>query len=325
MPHSGTPFRGNLSDIDIAALREFIEIVEAGGITAAQGRLGKGKSAISLTLSRLEARLSMRLCDRGRSGFRLTEQGQMVHSAAIQLMSEIGRFTDFIGAATHKLEGEVSMLADDSFLFEFADPLSRAIARIKDRYPKLKLNLRMTSPDHVLASVLEGSADLGFTALIRQSDALVATPVCKERMGIFCGKDHPLFSRDDACLTMEELRRHDFVAAEVAQDADYSDFVGAFTVTAVAPTILSRMLLILSSRYLGFMPVAFAAPWAARGDIREIAARGSRGANTCYLIHRRARPLGLAGSIFRRMILDEFAGWQSADEAAPGAFASTTG
>ena len=203
MTHSGTPFRGSLSDIDIAALREFIEIVEAGGITAAQGRLGKGKSAISLTLSRLEARLSMRLCDRGRSGFRLTEQGQMVHSAAIQLMSEIGRFTDFIGAATHKLEGEVSMLADDSFLFEFADPLSRAIARIKDRYPGLKLNLRMISPDHVLASVLEGSADLGFTALIRQSDALVSTPVCKERMGVFCGKDHPLFSRDDACLTME--------------------------------------------------------------------------------------------------------------------------
>ena len=31
MSHSGTPFRGNLSDIDIAALREFIAIVEAGG------------------------------------------------------------------------------------------------------------------------------------------------------------------------------------------------------------------------------------------------------------------------------------------------------
>lgn len=311
MSHSGTPFRGNLSDTDIAALREFIEIVEAGGITAAQGRLGKGKSAISLTLSRLEARLSMRLCDRGRSGFRLTEQGQMVHSAAIQLMNEIGRFTDFVGAATHKLEGEVSMLADDSFLFEFADPLSGAIARIKDRYPGLKLNLRMTSPDQVLASVLEGSADLGFTALIRPSDALVATPVCKERMGIFCGRDHPLFVREDASLTMEDLHRHDFVAAEVAQEADYSNFVGAFIPSATAPTILSRMLLILSSRYLGFMPLAFAAPWSDRGDIREIAIPGSRGANTCYLIHRRARPLGLGGSIFRRMILDEFEQWRA--------------
>src|SRR5690606_13361160 len=97
------PFRGNLSDADIASLREFVEIVEAGGITAAQARLGKGKSAISLGLSRLEGRLAMRLCERGRSGFRLTEQGQMVHSAAVQLLGEIGRFNDFIGAATQKL------------------------------------------------------------------------------------------------------------------------------------------------------------------------------------------------------------------------------
>ena len=85
------------------------------------------------------------------------------------------------------------------------------------------------------------------------------------------------------------------------------------------------MLLILSSRYLGFMPVAFAAPWVAKGDIREIAARGSRGANTCYLIHRRARPLGLAGSIFRRMILDEFAGWKPGSGTVPGPLASSAG
>lgn len=163
MPHQRV-FRGRLSDIDIASLREFIEIVEAGGITAAEGRLGKGKSAISLGLSRLESRLSMRLCERGRSGFRLTEQGQMVHSAAVELMAEIGRFSDFIGAAASRLEDEIAMFADDSFLFEFGEPLAR-----------------------------------------------------------------------------------------------------------------------------------------------EIAVPGSRGANTCYLIHRRARPLGLGGSILRSMILDEFA------------------
>ena len=96
---------------------------------AAQARLGKGKSAISLTLGRLEERLAMRLCERGRSGFRLTEQGQMVHSAALQLLDEIGRFNDFIGAATRKLEDEISFFCDDSFLYEFGDPLARAIAR----------------------------------------------------------------------------------------------------------------------------------------------------------------------------------------------------
>src|SRR5690606_5625500 len=195
------------------------------------------------------------------SGFRLTEQGQMVHSAAVELMAEIARFSDFIGAAASRLEDEISMFADDSFLFEFGEPLARAIARMHDRYPNLELNLRMTSPDQILASVLEGSADLGFTALIAPNKALVATPVCKERMGIFCGREHPLFARDDAALTMDELRRHGFVAAEVAQEPAFSDFLGGFRIAATAPTILSRMVLVLSSRYLGSLPLAFAAPW----------------------------------------------------------------
>lgn len=301
------PFRGNLSDADIASLREFVEIVEAGGVTAAQARLGKGKSAISLGLSRLEGRLAMRLCERGRSGFRLTEQGQMVHSAAVQLLGEIGRFNDFIGAATQKLEDKVTLFVDDSFLFEFGEPMSRAIGRISDRYPGLRLTIRMSSPDHIYASVLEGVADLGFTALSRHTDALAATPVCTEWMGIFCGRQHPLFDMDDAVITPAELRRHSFVATEVTQEEAYSEFVRGLMIRATAPTILSRMLLVLSSRYLGVVPISFAQHWVEKGDIRELRAEGSRTANTCYLIHRRARPLGLGGTIFRNMLIDELA------------------
>ncbi|WP_170990131.1 LysR family transcriptional regulator [Aquamicrobium sp. LC103] len=299
------PFRGNPSDADIARLREFVEIVAAGGVTAAQARLGKGKSAISLGLTRLEERLGLRLCERGRSGFRLTEQGHLVHSAAVQLLNEIGRFSDFVGAATRRLEDEITMLTDDSFVFEFADPLARAIARISDRYPDLKLNIRMTSPDQVYASVLEGSADLGFTALIRHSDALDVTSVCAERMGIFCGRDHPLFGRDDATLSYEELRQHGFVAAEVTQEAAFSEFVRGLTIKAVAPTILSRMIMILSSRYLGMVPIEFARYWVERGAIRELQISGGRTANMCYLIHRKARPLGLGSTIFRGILIDE--------------------
>lgn len=298
-------FRGKLSDADIARLREFVEIVAAGGLTAAEARLGKGKSAISLALTRLEGRLGLRLCERGRSGFRLTEQGHLVHSAAVQLLNEIGRFSDFVGTATRRLEDEITMFADDSFAFEFVEPLARAIARISDRYPDLKLNIRMTSPDHVYAAALEGSADLGFTALIRPNGALDVLPVCTERMGVFGGRNHPLFERDDSTLTYEELRRHAFVASEVRQEVGFSNFMHGLFIKAVAPTILSRMVLILSSRYLGIVPIEFARYWVRSGAIRELIIEGGRTANTCYLIHRKARPLGLGAAIFRNIIIDE--------------------
>ncbi|WP_158279419.1 LysR family transcriptional regulator [Falsochrobactrum shanghaiense] len=305
MTKHATPFRGNLSNADIARLREFVEIVSAGGITAAQARLGKGKSAISLGLTRLEERLGLHLCERGRGGFRLTQQGLLVHSAAVQLLAEIGRFTDFVGATTRKLEDEITLYADDSFVFEFGDPLARAIARINDHYPDVKLNIRMSSPDHIYESVLEGSADIGFTALIRDNPALNATPISTELMGIFCGRDHPLFRADDTKLSYDDLRQHGFVASEVMQEEGFSEFFRGLTIKAIAPTILSRMIMILSSRYLGVVPVEFARHWVEKGAIRELQIDRGRTENTCFLIHRKARPLGLGGAIFREMIAKE--------------------
>lgn len=298
-------FRGTLSDVDLGRLREFVVIVSAGGITAAEARLGKGKSAISLSLSRLEERLGVRLCERGRSGFSLTEQGRLIHSAAIRLLDDINLFSDFVGSAARRLEDEITLLADDSFVFEFEQPLSRAIARLNDRYPAIKLNVRMTAPQQVYAAVLEGSADLGFTALIRQNDALEATIVSTEKMGIFCGREHPLFDGDDELLNYEDLRRHVFVAAEVKQEAAFSQFMGGLTIKAVAPTILSRMIMILSSRYLGIVPLEFAHHWVRQGSIREILVSGGRTENTCYLIHRKARPLALGSAILRDMLVEE--------------------
>ncbi|MFT3972143.1 MAG: substrate-binding domain-containing protein [Amaricoccus sp.] len=223
----------------------------------------------------------------------------------LELLSEIGRFTDFVGAATRQLEGAINVMADDSFAFELEVPLARTIARVHERFPGLQLNLRMTAPDRIFASVLEGSADLGFTALIRPSDAFEAVPVGLEEMGLFCGRGHPLFDAADETLTEDDLRRYDFVAAEVTQGPEVTAFVSGLRIRAAAPTILSRMLLIISSRYLGFAPVEFAQYWVRKGSIREITMPAGRYTNQCYVIHRRARPLGIGGGIFRGILLDE--------------------
>ena len=65
-----------LADIDIKLLRVFLAIVEAGGFAAAQAQLNLSPSRISTLLADLEARLGMRLCQRGRVGFRLTDKGR---------------------------------------------------------------------------------------------------------------------------------------------------------------------------------------------------------------------------------------------------------
>ena len=65
-----------VSDFDIRLLRLFRSVVECGGFSAAESVLGIGRSAISQQMSDLEQRLGLRLCQRGRAGFALTEEGR---------------------------------------------------------------------------------------------------------------------------------------------------------------------------------------------------------------------------------------------------------
>jgi len=300
-----TGFRGKLSDGDITLLREFLEISAAGGITAAEHRLNKSKSAISIGLSKLEKRLGIRLCERGRSGFSLTEQGQLVHTAAEQLMDEIDRFSSFVGTASHHLEGEVSVMFDDSLIFEMERPIASVIAKMNELFPQMDLRVRMSSPDRILGAVLEGNADLGFTTVLQESHAIDIKPLFVEEMGIFCGNNHPLYYMDDKDITYADLQRHIFVRTDAVQTEELRQFLSGLSFSASAQTILSRMLLVLSSRYLGFIPLRFAEVWVQKGRAREIRISGSRVGNICSVIHRKSRPLGIGASSFRDILIAE--------------------
>ena len=79
------PHKGALSDVDLRLLRVFAEIVRCNGFSAAQASLGMTQATISAHMRHLEDRLGVRLCERGRSGFYLTNEGKQIHSAVLDL------------------------------------------------------------------------------------------------------------------------------------------------------------------------------------------------------------------------------------------------
>ena len=82
-----------ISNPDIHLLRVFVAVVECGGFSAAQISLNVAQSTISTQMSSLETRLGLRLCNRGRAGFSLTDDGRAVYDAAISLFHSIDQFT----------------------------------------------------------------------------------------------------------------------------------------------------------------------------------------------------------------------------------------
>lgn len=75
--------------MDIEDLRTFIEVAQAGGVSAAAGRLGISKSMVSRRLVRLEGELGVQLLARSTRGAALTEAGAVFRDHAARVCTEI--------------------------------------------------------------------------------------------------------------------------------------------------------------------------------------------------------------------------------------------
>ena len=105
-----------VSDFDIRLLRIFRSVVECGGFSAAETVLGIGRSAISQQMSDLEQRLGLRLCQRGRAGFSLTEEGREVYQSALQLLGALESFRTEVNGLHHHLRGELTIGLTDNLV-----------------------------------------------------------------------------------------------------------------------------------------------------------------------------------------------------------------
>src|SRR5690242_18173615 len=81
-----------LANVDLRLLKVFVAVAESGSYAAAQADLGIAASTISIHMTDLERKLGMRLCDRGRSGFRLTSSGEAVLEETKRLFAAMGSF-----------------------------------------------------------------------------------------------------------------------------------------------------------------------------------------------------------------------------------------
>ena len=151
---------GRLSDIDVRLLRHFVTVVEAGGFSLAAARLNVSESTISQQMSDLEARLGMRLCERGRGGFRLTRNGDEVYKATVELLEDMTRFRDRLAVLGSELSGTLNLGVADAIITMAESNLIETIRAYGDKCPDIAINLHMLTPRELERGVIDGRLQL---------------------------------------------------------------------------------------------------------------------------------------------------------------------
>jgi len=74
---------------EVAELQLFVQIVNAGNLSAAARALNSSPAAMSRRLSALESRLGVRLVTRTSRSFELTEEGQLFYDRCTRIVTDI--------------------------------------------------------------------------------------------------------------------------------------------------------------------------------------------------------------------------------------------
>lgn len=258
-----------VQDVDLRLLRIFVTIVECGGLSAAESRLNIGRSTISTHLSDLEIRLGLTLCKRGRSGFELTDAGRITYQASLELLQQCETFASTVAGSKQQLSGRVTIAIIDTLVSDPRCGVAQAIATLKAKSDNLQFDIYVCEAREVETSVANGRSLVGIGVSRHHIRGLDYLPLHNETNYLYCGKDHPLFASDsieiNRLLPQAEVVTSNYLRDKESRndDLNYQNSASAYHDEGIAH-------LILSGKFIGYLPEHFASHWVDKGLFRAI-------------------------------------------------------
>jgi len=291
-----------VSDLDLRLIQVFLTVVDSRGFAAAQTTLNLGLSTISSHISTLEKRLGVRLCNRGRAGFRLTEEGHKVYEIARRLSGTMSAASAELASLRNVLKGKLRIGIVDNVINNPQAAVHKAIHLFDKREHEVSVTVEIVSPRDLERQVADGMLEVGVGPRINGRGALDYTPLFNEQQYLYCGSLHPLFN-DDPCLWSLKQIASEKYASHVCPLPGEPEFTQILRNVTTAHNMEGVAILILSGRFIGFLPQHYAQNWELSGDLKRINPDRCHYENSFYFMCGKDQPHNKIVSRFRSDIM----------------------
>ena len=144
-----------MRNLDLTALRSFVAIADAGGVTRAAGFLNLTQSAVSMQIKRLEDMLQLALLDRSGRKVALTAAGEQLLGYARRMLT---LNDEAFGRLTHNsFEGEIVLGVPHDIVYP---NIPTVLQRFNRDYPKMKVTLLSSFTHALLEQFGRGECDI---------------------------------------------------------------------------------------------------------------------------------------------------------------------
>ncbi len=128
----------------------------------------------------------------------------------------------------------------------------------------------MIPPNEIELGVLDGRLHIGVVPDLRPLRGLDYHRLYQEHSRLYCSCDHPLYGRNSDALTSADIEGLDAVIPAYAQTPEIKALHQQLKACATATDREGIAFLILTGRYIGFLPEHFAKNWVRDGKMRAL-------------------------------------------------------
>ncbi|MGW5379655.1 LysR family transcriptional regulator [Nocardia sp. NPDC003999] len=205
-------------DLDLAALRAFVAVVEEEQFGHAAAVLGISQQAVSKRIAKLESQLGAELFERGRGGSAPTAAGLRLLPHARSLLVGAEAAVRSVRERVRPLRVAVlgkRMAATELMEFYLA------------RHPRCETEIVMsnmitTSREALRSGLVDAALARAHGGPVALSDDIVAAPAYLEPLYLLVGKDHPFAGR--STIGLREVAGHPVWVPGAAVPSEWADF-----------------------------------------------------------------------------------------------------
>ena len=188
-------------------LRYFVEAATHQSFTAAGHKMHISATSVGHAVNMLEEQLGTELFIRKPSrGLTLTADGQKLYGQCRQILSDLETVQDQFRGAADQFRGELIVGCQEGLIWSL---LPRAIRKLADRQPELRVSMKTTSLGTNFESLEDGEIDVLIT--FRYDDSAPAscevTTLCRPGVCAVMRKGHPL-DTDREEIGLDDLARY---------------------------------------------------------------------------------------------------------------------
>ena len=195
--------------MNLRALQYFVKLADLRHFSKAADACFVSQPTLSTQIKKLEEELGVQLVERSPKRIMLTPVGKEIASRARLLLNDVEQIRSVARRSSNPAEGTVRL-----GLFPTLAPyfLPHVVPQIRDKYPKLRLQLAEEKTEDLLAMLQSGQLDAALLALPINSEGMEVDVLFEEPFVLALPETHPLAGKRE--ITLDDLRGAELLLLE---------------------------------------------------------------------------------------------------------------